>query len=366
VDRDSSATRAGAAYLWLGPHEGEVTLRSGAAYLQGEAIGEFGGNAVTGGEDLDGDGAIDLVVARIYGDDGGPDSGVVNVVPASTRGQQGLGDFTALYGESNGDHAGSAVVIAGDLTIGAEGAGDGGAVYRVALPVASGSLAGAIRLDGPAGSGAGSALAACDTDGDGAAEIVVGAPGGAGGIFVVGDTAASAPLGDVGELLTGGADGDEAGAAVACGDVDGDGKGDVAVGGPGHGSGAGAAWLIHGPVAAGPLTGADAVVEGILGTPGAGHALAIGDLDGDGHGDLLVGAAESTSSNSATWMWPGPLAGALTPAEAQATWASTSDMAGGALAIGDADGDAYGDLLIGAPDVASNTGAVTLFLGQGL
>lgn len=107
--------------------------------------------------------------------------------------------------------------------------------------------------------------------------------------------------------IEGGAPGDRAGAAVAnVGDVNGDGLDDVLVGAPGADplgrQNAGAAYLVLGaptPSSVVLQDGADRVVRfaGAKAGDGAGVSVAAaGDVNGDGHMDLLVGAPGSAAS----------------------------------------------------------------------
>ncbi|GDX83630.1 hypothetical protein LBMAG42_54410 [Deltaproteobacteria bacterium] len=341
---DSGGTDAGAAYILSGGLAGSVAVSSGAMLtLNGAAAGDYAGWTVSGGGDPTGDGNNDLVVGGPWADGGGSLSGGAWLVGGPTSGTLSLSASTAIFvGESASDQAGSAVAMAGDV--------DGDGVDDVTI--------GAIG-DGGGGAGAGAAY------------------------VVYGPCSGSIDLGAADLSLIGENIGDQAGYAVAGGgDENGDGYADVLVGAPYHDYGAadsGAAYVVLGGTHAGSvdLSAADAKVAGEGGDDGAGWSLAnAGDMDGDGDDDVLIGAAledgGGTSAGAAYLMY-GPLAAftSLTAADAKLTGERDSDYAGnGVASVGDADGDGNGDVLIGAPyedyGTDSRAGSAYLVLGQGL
>ena len=149
-----------------------------------------------------------------------------------------------------------------------------------------------------------------DVNGDGLGDIAVGAPqatahdrGNAGSVFVIFGAAQPADvdlsnLGSQGYRIDGALPADQAGFSLAsAGDLNGDGRGDLILGAPALGSGRpGAAYVVFGKASADPIDlgapgGAAYRIGGALPDDAAGFSVgSIGDLNGDGRGELLVGA----------------------------------------------------------------------------
>jgi len=245
-------------------------------------------------------------------------------------------------------------------------------------------------IDGAKGNDhAGVAIATiADLNGGGSPDLLIGSPFAektplvdAGAAYVVWSPSGigSVDLQDLGAngsgqgyIIRGEASGDHAGEALASiADQNGDAKADILVGAAGNDAGgvdAGAAYVVFGKATdtAVNLTDVTAGIGGyrIIGQAagdGAGAALgAIGDLNGDGRAEILVGAAGNDAGGlnaGAAYVVFGKATGTQIDLDNVAagaggfriTGAAAGDQAGGAIsAIGDVNGDARTDLLVGA------------------
>lgn len=373
VSAPFSDDRLGSVYIQKGPiSSGEKTFSSDDIKLVGDSDEDtvFGSNLSAAG-DVDGDGYDDLAVATDY------KNGTGAVYIAEGPFENGVtalgGTDTKITGENELDYAGEiALANPGDVNgdgqvdtlIGAYGNENGtGVAYVVYGPPSSQNLASAdVKLLGTdvfdfmgySVDGAG------DVNGDGLPDLISGGPfageKATGGAYVVeGPIPEGVSLfSDVGVLLNGENDG-EAGTGVwGVGDLEGDGYDDVMVGD----ANLGRAYIATGPVSGMSL--ADASVT-LTGESKQGDAFGydvsnLGDVDGDGHDDLLVGAPDLGQNVGGAYILYGPVSSGsyvVTGLKKYNKWvgAEDFDIAGYSVAnVGDVNSDGYPDALVGAPN----------------
>jgi hypothetical protein len=189
-----------------------------------------------------------------------------------------------------------------------------------------------------------------DVDGDGLADLVVGMPPlGQARVFL-----ASRPAGMGAVTFLGNAMGDRFGHAVAgAWDLNGDGYADVAVGARERMTTVAAGGAVHVYLGgAMPDAMSDVTIVGDVAQERLGTAVAgLGDVDGDGFADLGVGAPGNTALGADIGQALFFRGGASMDGMADVTLAGQNehDNFGGAIArVGDTDGDGYADLLVGA------------------
>ena len=245
-----------------------------------------------------------------------------------------------------------------DVLIGAPGLDTGGKFGNGAVRAISGADGSVllVKVGDQSFDGFGSAVAVTDDiDGDGHPDFVVGAEGAALGADRPG--LARAVSGRTGVTLFtawGATDGDLLGAAVVGRlDWDGDGIGDIAAGAPDG------TYLLSAPGYVQIHSGATGALLDTL-SPGGldedyGVALATGDVTGDGVQDLVVGATGGGLQTGLVEVFDG--------ASHALVWSRSGDFGtgfGSAVGVGDANGDGFGDVFVGAPQ----DGLLTLPVGS--
>lgn len=231
----------------------------------------------------------------------------------------------------------------------------------------------------------GSALATADLDGDGADELIIGAPDMGSGtgennrgyVYVPLDPLElDLPVDDAdASVLFGNDNGDYLGTAVAAaGDVNGDGIEDLLVSAPANDDAdadAGAVYLILGDrMTAGSRDASSYADLTIHGEGGAeiGSALAgAGDIAGEGHPALVIGASawgagtDAGTNAGAVYVFldPSALSGSVSVLSAEVAMFGTDngDRLGAAVAAGDVTGDGWPDLLLGATGYGASSSA---------
>ncbi len=365
-------SQTGAAYVIFG-HSGAFAanldlattpLDGGNGFrISGAAAHDWAGYAVSSAGDLNGDGFSDILIGAQYAQ------------------------------RANGSNAGAAYVVFGH-----GGAAPFGVNGNLDLSSLNGSNG--FKMSTPASAvSVSSASNAGDVNGDGYADLIVGATvhGSQANTYnpveyVVFGHAGTTPFGSGGVLNLGALTGSNgfsisSGAAASrgqhtvsgAGDVNGDGFSDLIVGMPyattANGIESGAAYVIFGKAGGfsanidvstlGPSTGFS--ITGAAAHDWAGYAVsAAGDINGDGYGDLLVGAPHALGAHTSgeSYVIFGQAPGLahnidlsnLSPGDGfKLSGVGPGDASGYAVsAAGDVNGDGFADVIVGAAYASPN------------
>jgi hypothetical protein len=395
-----------------------------ATWYSWNPLRENFGRGVAALGDLDGDGVGDLAVGAPGDDAGGANRGAVWVLflnpDASVKSHQKISDtqggFTGSLNDSDlmgwhvksiGDHDGDGV---GDLAVGARGDDDGGpdrgAVWLLFLDP-NGTVKAHQKISDTQGGFAGTLddqdtfgfgiTSLGDHDGDGVGDLAVGAwgddDGGVdrGAVWLLflnanGTVKGHQKISDTQGGFAGNlSEGDRFGQfAASLGDLDGDGVGDLAVTARGDDDGGedrGAVWILF-LSPDGTLKSHQKISDtegGFSGMLDDGDwfgtvVTALGDLDGDGVGDLAVGAADDDDGGvdrGAVWVLflnsNGTVKSHQKISDTQGGFPgslSDFDHFGSPASLGDFDADGVIDLAVGAhrdDDGGEDRGAVWIF-----
>ena len=359
---NNGQTDEGRAVVHLGSATGlsataHWTTESGQAYANA-------GSSVASAGDVNNDGYSDVVIGTPLWDNGSTDEGRVQIARGGTT---GLTIIHQSYESNATNHQrGTSVGCAGDVN------GDGFSDVIVGSPLSSNGLA--LILSGSAAGISGSfqtlngpqvnarygrsVSSAGDVNGDGFSDVLVGAYlhdnpfTNEGRAYCHLGAPASINAAPDHTLVGPNTFGRSVSSA---GDVNGDGYGDVVIGAPDS---------RHVAVHHGSATGTSFIPDRTYTMPtipGFGNCVGhAGDVNGDGYSDVIVGTVQGNT----VYVYHGSATGLPVAANWTATGTAGTRFGFSVSSAGDVNGDGYADVIIGQPDHNSGAGRVVVHHGS--
>jgi Ca2+-binding RTX toxin-like protein len=366
--------------------------------INGIATADFSGSSVSSAGDVNGDGFDDLIIGADRADPNGNQSGQSYVVFGKSGGFTSFLNLSDLNGSNGfkingiaaGDNSGRSVSSAGDvngdgvddLIIGASGANQSYVVFGKSggftsiLNLSDLNGTNGFQINGIAtGDFSGSSVSSAgDVNGDGVDDLIIGASGANQSYVVFGKKSGgftsilnlSDLNGTNGFQINGIATGDFSGSSVSsAGDVNGDGFDDLIIGAPG----ANQSYVVFGKSGGftsilnlSDLNGTNGFqINGITAFDLSGVSVSsVGDINGDGFDDLIIGARGASPNGSASGQSyvifgkSGGFTSAINLSDLDGTngfkinGIAAFDNSGTVSSAGDVNGDGFDDLIIGA------------------
>ncbi|MFZ5916654.1 MAG: integrin alpha [Chloroflexota bacterium] len=318
-DFNNGVTRTGAAFVFYGAPRSSLSATPAWSYVSDQQDSQLGVSVGAAG-DVNGDGYADIIVGARWYDDGQTNEGAALVFFGSDAGPSDVADWM-IEGDQSGASLGSSVATAGDV------------------------------------------------NGDGYSDVIVGAPyydcaagEDAGAVFVYLGSATGLSQ-SAGWWFCGAQAGGWLGAAVStAGDINGDGYADVIVGAPhydGDQADVGAMLAFYGSPSILPATPNWQAEGAETGWSFGASVGAAGDVNGGGYDDIIVGAPYLTRDQAregGAFVFRGSAIGLFGSAFWQGEGNKSETEFGASVgAAGDVDGDGYADVIIGAPEFKKNT-----------
>jgi hypothetical protein len=392
--------------VWVGAPGAAATLRTVLGFDAGQAFtlewtadgdtnGEQLGYAVGTAGDVNGDGIADVIVGAPYDTQDFYREGTVYVYHGSTgglpnsnfpadwkvsSGQQGtfFGGAVSTAGDVNGDGCDDVIIGARDYKNPIISTGTYGAAFvYYGAPTGLSATPGWTLLGEQKDSYLGiSASTAGDVNGDGYADVVIGASGYPnGGLALVFLGATDGLTNTHSVTLTVGQSGAQFGLTVSyAGDLNGDGFDDIIVGAPGYDV-TGTADVGGVFVYFGAAEGISATYTALYGDQtGSRFGITVsgaGDVNGDGYDDIIVGAQlynQKYTNEGAAFIYLGSPTGVLTTPQRMLVGGQAYAQFGASVGTaGDVNNDGYSDVVIGASRYTYDQreeGAAFVYLGS--